>query len=109
MINLILGILAGSQIFHYQSSLDGFLDRSSAYNTALFLWGINREVFMGKPKIIYCPKCQGRVGYYDGIQHNNVIARCFTCNKRIVYFVDTGKLEIKDVPQRNTASGAVFR
>lgn len=63
---------------------------------------------MEEPKIIYCPKCHERVGVYDGKQTINIITRCENCNKRVVYHVDTGVTEIKNMPKRNCASGTTF-
>ena len=53
-----------------------------------------------KEKTIYCPKCGRKVGVYDGRSKN--------CNKRIVYHVDTGETEIKNIPKRNCSSGITF-
>lgn len=59
-------------------------------------------------KTIYCPKCHRRVGQWDGRSTINVICRCKKCNKRIVYHVDTGEVERKDIPKRNCSSGVTF-
>nr|DAI20843.1 MAG TPA: cysteine-rich protein [Bacteriophage sp.]DAW30546.1 MAG TPA: cysteine-rich protein [Bacteriophage sp.] len=37
-----------------------------------------------------------------------VIGRCKKCNKRVVYYVDNGETEIKDIPQRNCSSGVTY-
>lgn len=60
------------------------------------------------PKTIYCPKCGRKVGTWDGRSTINVIFRCRKCNKRIVYHVDTGEVERKDIPKRNCSSGKTF-
>ena len=56
-------------------------------------------------KKIYCPKC-GRT--HDARSTINKICRCKKCNKRIVYHVDTGETEIKNIPKRNCSSGMTF-
>lgn len=63
---------------------------------------------MRKPKIIYCKKCGRRVGTWDGKSTINVICKCKNCNKRIVYHVENGVTEIKDVPPRQSSSGLNF-
>lgn len=59
-------------------------------------------------KKIYCPKCGRKVGTHDGRSTINKICRCKKCNKRIVYHVDTGETEIKNIPKRNCSSGMTF-
>lgn len=61
-----------------------------------------------KEKTIYCPKCGRKVGTYDGRSTIDKICRCKKCNKRIVYHVDTGETEIKNIPKRNCSSGMTF-
>lgn len=63
---------------------------------------------MAEAKTIYCPRCKRRVAVYDGRSTINVIARCKKCQKRVVYFVETGKIEIKPVPPRATSSGVTY-
>lgn len=63
---------------------------------------------MRESKIIYCPKCKRRVAEYDGKATVNIITKCRNCNKRIVYHIDTGETEIKEVPPRTTSSGMEF-
>nr|DAG43246.1 MAG TPA: cysteine-rich protein [Bacteriophage sp.] len=61
------------------------------------------------PKTIYCPRCNRRVGEWDGRSTTNVIvSSCKKCRKRIVYHVDTGKTEVSKMPLRNTSSGMTF-
>lgn len=57
---------------------------------------------------IYCPGCNQKVASYNGRSTINVIARCNKCKKRIIYNVEDGSLEVKDLPLRNTASGMTF-
>ena len=64
---------------------------------------------MSEPKNIYCPKCNTKVGVYDGKSSINVIADCRYCKKRVIYDVETGETKAKDIPQRNTSSGMTFR
>lgn len=61
-----------------------------------------------KPKTIYCPNCGRRVATYDGRSTINVIAKCRKCQKRVVYYVDSGETVLKDIPPRNTSSGMTF-
>lgn len=63
---------------------------------------------MAECKTIYCPKCNRRVGKYDGRSTMNYIVRCRKCNKQIVYHVDTEETEIKEISQRNCSSGMTF-
>lgn len=60
------------------------------------------------PKIIYCPKCGRKCGTYDGKSTIDKVCRCKKCNKRIVYHVNTGEIERKDIPERNCSSGMIF-
>ena len=57
-------------------------------------------------KKIYCPKCGRKVGTHDG--RSTINNRCKKCNIRIVYHVDTGETEIKNIPKRNCSSGMTF-
>lgn len=63
---------------------------------------------MAEPKIIYCPKCGRKVATWDGKSTINLIVHCKKCKKRIVYHVDTGNTEIKNIPPRTTSSGMTF-
>ena len=61
-----------------------------------------------KPKTIYCPRCGRKVATWDGRSSMPVIGRSKKCNKRVVYYVDNGETEIKDIPQRNCSSGVTY-
>lgn len=63
---------------------------------------------MAEPKTIYCPKCGRKVGTYDGRSTSNISVKCKKCNKLVVYNVENEKSEIKEIPQRSTASGMTF-
>ena len=63
---------------------------------------------MKEKKKIFCPRCHRAVAIYDGKQTINPIAKCKKCKKLVVYHVDTGKTELKKLPQRNTSSGMSF-
>lgn len=63
---------------------------------------------MANPKTIYCPRCGRRVATYDGRSTINVVAKCKKCQKRIVYYVDTGETELKPILPRATGSGMTF-
>ena len=57
---------------------------------------------------IYCPKCKRKLGTHDGRSTIPKIIDCRKCNKRVVYHVESGETEIKDIPQRNCSSGVTF-
>ena len=57
---------------------------------------------------IYCPKCKRKLGTHDGRSTIPKIIDCRKCNKRVVYHVDSGETEIKDIPRRNCSSGVTF-
>ena len=59
-------------------------------------------------KTIYCPKCGRKCGTYDGRSTIDKVCRCKKCNKRIVYHVDTGEVERKNIHERNCSSGMIF-
>lgn len=61
-----------------------------------------------KPVKIFCPQCNSHVGTYDGRSTINYIGRCNKCRKRVIYHIDTGKTEVKDIPKRNCSSGMTF-
>lgn len=61
-----------------------------------------------KPVKIFCPQCNSRVGTYDGRSTMNCIARCEKCRKRVVYHIDTKKIELKPLPPRTCGSGLAF-
>ena len=61
-----------------------------------------------KPKTIYCPRCGRKVATWDGRSSMPVIGRGKKGNKRVVYYVDNGETEIKDIPQRNCSSGVTY-
>lgn len=63
---------------------------------------------MNEEKVIYCPKCKKRVAKYDGKATIDIIARCQTCKKRVVYHIATEETEIKKIPLRETSSGLEF-
>lgn len=63
---------------------------------------------MKEKKKIFCPSCHRAVAIYDGKQTINPIAKCKKCKKLVVYNIDTGKTEIKEIPQRETSSGMRF-
>jgi hypothetical protein len=57
---------------------------------------------------IYCPKCNRRVGAWDGRSKINVIVNCKNCNKRIIFDVDTQETTMKSIPLRGTSGGKSF-
>lgn len=61
-----------------------------------------------KPVKIFCPQCNFHVGTHDGRSTSNFITRCNKCRKRVIYHIDTGKTEVKDIPKRNCSSGMTF-
>ena len=67
-----------------------------------------KRLLMAEPKTIYCPKCGRKVATWDGRSTINVIAHCVNCVRRVVYHVDNGTTEIKDIPPRVSSSGMTF-
>lgn len=61
-----------------------------------------------KPVKIFCSQCRPYVGTWDGRSTSNYIVRCSKCRKRVVYYVDSGEIEVKDIPKRNCSSGMTF-
>nr|DAR30105.1 MAG TPA: cysteine-rich protein [Caudoviricetes sp.] len=61
-----------------------------------------------KPKTIYCPQCNRKVGTHDGRSTNNLICRCKKCKKRVIYYPATMETEVKPLPKRTTSSGMTF-
>lgn len=59
-------------------------------------------------KIIYCPSCGRRVAKYDGKSTINVIAKCKKCQKLVVYNIETGKIKLSKIPERNCSSGMIM-
>ena len=58
-------------------------------------------------KTIYCPRCGRKVGTYDGKSTVHKIVKCKKCNKLVVYNVDTGKIKVTNIPERNCSSGII--
>ena len=63
---------------------------------------------MAEPRTIYCPKCGRKVATWDGRSSINVATNCKLCKKRVVFYVDTMKTELKDIPIRAGSSGKVL-
>ena len=63
---------------------------------------------MAEPKTIYCPNCGRKVGIWDGRSTINHMSKCKKCKKLVIYRVDTGNTEIKNIPQRTTSGGIRF-
>lgn len=61
-----------------------------------------------KGTVIFCPHCKKRVAYWDGKSTSNVVAKCMTCRKQVVYYVDTGETKRIDAPKRRSSSGVSF-
>lgn len=72
---------------------------------AFFVEKIMKEY---RKKTIYCPECGRKVGMYDGRSQIDKRYLCKNCNKRIVYRVENGKVEVKKRADRTTSSGMVF-
>ena len=72
------------------------------------LFSRRKEVTMAEQKTIYCPRCGRKIGIWDGRSTMNLALRCKKCKKQVIYHVDSGVLEIKKLPQRNTSSGMSF-
>lgn len=63
---------------------------------------------MIEPTTIYCPRCHRAVIHYDGKSTGNIDCKCRNCNKLIIYHPKENRIEIKNVPERNTGSGMRF-
>lgn len=50
-----------------------------------------------KEKKIYCPKCGRKVATYDGRSQIDIVVKCRKCNKKIVYRVATGDIEVMGI------------
>lgn len=74
---------------------------------AVFLFAEKRE-FMKISRYIHCPKCGTVVGKYDGRSTIDKVCKCRKCNKQVIYRVNTGETEIKNIPPRRTSSGMTF-
>lgn len=61
-----------------------------------------------KPRTILCPQCFRKVGTHDGRSTINPIVKCKNCNKLVVYDIETGKREVKPIPERTQGSGMRF-
>ena len=58
--------------------------------------------------IIYCPKCNRKLGSYNGKGTIPKVIDCQNCKIRTVFDPQTGKTEVKPIPERATASGKTF-
>lgn len=67
-----------------------------------------KRLLMAEPKTIYCPKCNRKVGTYDGRSIINHYCSCKNCNKLVVYYVETGEVKLKEMPKRHCSSGMIF-
>ena len=63
---------------------------------------------MAEVRKIYCPKCNRRVGAWDGRSKINVIVNCRNCSKRIIFDVETQETIVKNIPLRATSGGKTF-
>lgn len=61
-----------------------------------------------KPKPIYCKRCKRQVATHDGISSANIEVKCQKCKVLVIYRPKNGTVEIKDLPNRVTASGKRF-
>ena len=61
-------------------------------------------------KIIFCPKCNKRLGTYDGKETDMKFYQfhCANCNIRILYDLEKEEMEIKPSPYKITAFGKEF-
>jgi endogenous inhibitor of DNA gyrase (YacG/DUF329 family) len=68
-----------------------------------------KEDFMGyTPKTIYCPRCGRKVATHDGRSTMNISVECRKCHKKVVFYPENGKTELKSLPIRSTSSGMTF-
>lgn len=59
-------------------------------------------------KEIFCPLCKTKIGKHDGRSKTDYVCRCNKCRVRVIYRVNTEKIETKPLPQRNCSSGITF-
>ncbi|MGN0246544.1 MAG: hypothetical protein ACI4DK_11380 [Lachnospiraceae bacterium] len=59
-------------------------------------------------KTIYCPRCGRKVATCDGKSTIDIYVKCNKCRKIVIYKIDSGETILKDVPERNQASGMRF-
>ena len=60
------------------------------------------------PLTIYCPKCNKKVATWDGRTTMNLVAKCVTCRKLVVFTPETKATTYKNLPFRATSSGKTF-
>lgn len=63
---------------------------------------------MREPMTIYCPRCGRKVCTWDRKSTIHPMAKCKKCNRLVIYRIDTGETEIRDMPERTTGSGMMF-
>lgn len=63
---------------------------------------------MSEPKTIYCPRCKRRVAQWNGKSTIDIISKCKKCNIRVIYRIETGITEKKEIPPRAQSSGINF-
>ena len=61
-----------------------------------------------KEKPIICPRYLNRVGTYDRRSTINKIVSCKKCKKLVVYDIESGKRELKPIPETTSGSGRRF-
>ena len=59
-------------------------------------------------KAIYCPLCNRKVATWNPKIDMDIISKCRKCNKRVIFRVESEKIEIKDIPPRSQSSGVNF-
>lgn len=62
----------------------------------------------GKPKKIYCPRCNHRVGQWDGRSEIPYEKMCKWCRKLIVFDPLRDKVDWYPFPDRTCSSGERF-
>lgn len=63
---------------------------------------------MANAKNIYCPRCNHKVATYDGKSKIDIIVKCTTCRRNVVYNIEEDMVTLKKVPKRTQSSGMRF-
>jgi endogenous inhibitor of DNA gyrase (YacG/DUF329 family) len=74
----------------------------------LFLLQRKEDFMVYTPKTIYCPRCGRKVATHDGRSTMQISIECRKCHKKVVFYPENGKTELKSLPFRATSSGMTF-
>ena len=74
----------------------------------MVLFVVKEKINMKEPLIIKCPKCEEIVGKYYGKSERDVVSRCNTCRKQVIFNPIAQKTLIRPLPDRASGSGIRF-